>query len=178
MTAIGTVKADNPRLTCRSGGDRSPARIIIDPGLEVDKDACVLSVPPPTILVTRKTPGGDTGRVREKEEKKSSLLRKGIRIIEYEGEKVDLAWLMKELGAMGLVSLLIEGGSSLNSYCLEQGIVDKVMFFIAPKIIGGRDSFSAVGGKSFRKLADAYRIKETRVRRIGDDFLIEGYLRH
>ena len=178
MTAIGTVKADNPRLTCRTGGDRSPARIIIDPGLEVDKDACILSIPPPTILVTQKAPKGDTGHGRKKEEKKSSLLRKGISIVEYEGEKVDLTWLMRKLGAMGLVSLLIEGGSSLNAYCLEQGVVDKVMFFIAPKIIGGRDSFSAVGGMSFRKLADAYRIKDTKIRRIGDDLLIEGYVQH
>jgi diaminohydroxyphosphoribosylaminopyrimidine deaminase/5-amino-6-(5-phosphoribosylamino)uracil reductase len=178
MTAIGTVKADNPRLTCRSGGDRSPARIIIDPNLEVDMDACVLSVPPPTVLVTRKAPGSAMGRVREKEEKKRSLLRKGIRFVEYEGEKVDLTWLMCELGGMGLVSLLIEGGSSLNSYCLEQGVVDKVMFFIAPKIIGGKGSFPAVGGMSFKRLQDAYRIKDINIRRIGDDILIEGYVQH
>lgn len=105
-------------------------------------------------------------------------MRKGIRFIEYEGEKVDLTWLMKELGKMGIISLLIEGGSSLNSYCLERGIVDKIMFFIAPKIIGGKESFPAVGGKSFRKLEDAYFIKDIKIRRIGSDILIEGYVQH
>lgn len=181
MTAIGTVKADNPRLTCRSGEERSPARIIIDPDLEIKMNACVLSTPPDTIVVTRKAllksrKPGVTGQSPEREEKKRSLLRKGIRIIEYEGEKVDLPWLMKGLGSTGIISLLIEGGSSLNSYCLENGIVDKVMFFIAPKIIGGRQSFPAVGGGSFRKLQEAHRIKDLRVRRIGDDILIEGYV--
>jgi len=183
MTAIGTVKADNPRLTCRSGEERSPARIIIDPDLEIKMNACVVSTPPDTIVVTRKA--GIKGRKPEvmsqspeREEKKGSLLRKGIRFIEYEGEKVDLTWLMKELGKLGIISLLIEGGSSLNSYCLESGIVDKIMFFIAPKIIGGKESFPAVGGRSFRKLEDAYLIKDIKIRRIGNDILIEGYVQH
>jgi diaminohydroxyphosphoribosylaminopyrimidine deaminase/5-amino-6-(5-phosphoribosylamino)uracil reductase len=183
MTAIGTVKADNPRLTCRSGEERSPVRIIIDPDLEIKMNACVVSTPPDTIVVTRKA--GIKGRKQdvmsqspEREEKKRSLLRKGIRFIEYEGEKVDLTWLMKELGKMGIISLLIEGGSSLNSYCLERGIVDKIMFFIAPKIIGGKESFPAVGGRSFRKLEDAYLIKDINIRRIGNDILIEGYVQH
>ena len=174
MTAIGTVKADNPRLTCRTGDDRSPVRVIIDPSLDIRPDACVLSIPPDTILVTRRQKAG--GQKPEAADKKKMLLGKGIGIIEYEGEKVDLRWLMKELGRTGITSLLIEGGSSLNSYCLENNIVDKVMFFIAPKIIGGRDSFPAVGGRSFRRLEEAFRLKDLKIGRIGEDILIEGYL--
>jgi diaminohydroxyphosphoribosylaminopyrimidine deaminase/5-amino-6-(5-phosphoribosylamino)uracil reductase len=56
--------------------------------------------------------------------------------IEYQSEELDLKWLMNKLGRLAIASVLIEGGSSLGSYCLEAGIVDKVMFFIAPKIIG------------------------------------------
>ena len=84
---------------------------------------------------------------------------------------------METLGKMEITSVLIEGGSSLNAHALEDGIVDKVLFFIAPKIIGGRDSFPSVGGKTFRKLEEAYRLKDTKIRRVGEDFLIEGYLR-
>ena len=179
MTAIGTVKADNPRLTCRSGKDRNPVRIVIDPDLDIDINSCVLSTPPDTILVIRQA--ADKGQQRtgghaEKEEKKNTLLRKGVRFIEYEGAKVDLVWLIKRLGRMGMISLLIEGGSSLNAYCLDNGIVDKVMFFIAPRIIGGKDSFPSVGGSSFKKLGDAYRLRDVRTRKIGDDILIEGYV--
>ena len=83
---------------------------------------------------------------------------------------------MKKLGEMGIASVLIEGGSSLNSHALEYGIVDKVMFFIAPKIIGGRESYPAVGGKPSKNFPDAYRIKDIKINRIGGDILIEGYL--
>jgi diaminohydroxyphosphoribosylaminopyrimidine deaminase/5-amino-6-(5-phosphoribosylamino)uracil reductase len=84
---------------------------------------------------------------------------------------------MEKLGEMEITSVLIEGGSSLNAHALEDGVVDKVIFFIAPVIIGGRESFPAVGGKTFRRLEDAYRIKNVRIKRIGEDLLIEGYLR-
>jgi diaminohydroxyphosphoribosylaminopyrimidine deaminase/5-amino-6-(5-phosphoribosylamino)uracil reductase len=111
-------------------------------------------------------------------EKKRVLLHRGAQIIEYGGDKVDMKWLMKELGGMGIISVLVEGGSSLNSYCLESGVVDKVMFFIAPKIIGGKSSFPAVGGRSFRRLEEAYRIHDISVKRIGEDILVEGYIRN
>ena len=67
------------------------------------------------------------------------MREKGISFIKYQGENLDLKWLMHELGKRAITSLLVEGGSSLSSNCLEAEIVDKVMFFIAPKIIGGRE---------------------------------------
>ncbi len=179
MTAIGTVKADDPQLTARiksSRGQaaRSPKRIVIDPELEMPMDAKVLQTPPETILVTQST----ERRTRNTEKKKKALIDKGVNIIEYKSAKLDLKWLMKKLGEMNITSLFIEGGSSLNSHALEDGIVDKVMFFIAPKIIGGKESFPAVGGKAFRRLAEAYQLKDIKLRRIGEDILIEGYLKN
>jgi diaminohydroxyphosphoribosylaminopyrimidine deaminase/5-amino-6-(5-phosphoribosylamino)uracil reductase len=170
MTAVGTVKADNPRLTCRIRGGKNPIRIIIDPGLETDPDANVLCIPPETTIVTR-SQVSETQRRKER-----AFEEKGIGIIHFDGEKVDLPWLMKELGGTGISSLLIEGGSSLNSYCIESGIVDKVMFFIAPKIIGGKDSYAAIGGKTFRSLQEAHRVRNLTTRKIGEDILIEGYI--
>jgi diaminohydroxyphosphoribosylaminopyrimidine deaminase/5-amino-6-(5-phosphoribosylamino)uracil reductase len=176
MTAIGTVKADNPRLTCRIKEGRSPVRIIIDPALEIGPGSNVLCTPPDTIIVTAKQGPGTADKESETGLKKKLLREKGIRLIEYEGEKADLPAVMKELGRMGIISLLVEGGSSLNSYCLKSGIVDKVMFFIAPKIIGGKESFAAVGGKAFRTLQEAHRLRNVRVKKYGEDFLIEGYI--
>lgn len=168
MTAIGTIKADNPQLTVRiKKKAKNPKRIIIDPHLEIPLDAKVLDVPPETIIVAKSS---------ALEESASILLNRGVRIIEYEDERLDLDWLMKRLGEMKVTSVLIEGGSSLNAYAFEDGIVDKVMFFIAPKIVGGRESFPAVGGKSFRKLEEAYRLKDVKVKRIGEDILVEGYV--
>lgn len=166
MTAIGTVKADNPSLTARIKGGKNPVRIVIDPHLEIPVDANLIKVPPQTIIVTR-----------ARNRKADYLLKSGIKLV-YFKNLLDLNWLLQSLGKTGIASVLIEGGSSLNAYALSAGIVDKVMFFIAPKIIGGRDSFPAVGGKSFRRLEDAYRIKDLKVMRIGDDFLMEGYIRN
>jgi diaminohydroxyphosphoribosylaminopyrimidine deaminase/5-amino-6-(5-phosphoribosylamino)uracil reductase len=176
LTAIGTVKADNPRLTCRTGRNKSPLRIVIDPDLDIALDSCVLETPPGTVIVTRKS-GTGSHRRPANEDKRKKLLERNVQLLEYEGEKVDLPLLMRDLGGRGIISLLVEGGSSLNSYCLEGGIVDKVMFFIAPKIIGGRASFAAVGGDAFRRLSEAHMIRDMRTRRIGDDLLVEGYLK-
>jgi diaminohydroxyphosphoribosylaminopyrimidine deaminase / 5-amino-6-(5-phosphoribosylamino)uracil reductase len=164
MTAIGTVKADNPRLTARIKGGKNPKRIVIDPKLEVPLNADVLQSPAETIIVTR-----------TKNNKSINLELSGSKLI-YFKDKLELNWLMKRLGEAGIMSVLLEGGSSLNAYALKDGVVDKVMFFIAPKIIGGKDSFTPVGGNFFRRLEEAYRIKDMRVKHIGEDILIEGYI--
>src|SRR4030042_2056276 len=175
LTAIGTVKADDPELTARIRGGKSPQRIIIDPNLEIPLDAKVLQLPPQTVLIARKSVVSSQQSVVA--EKKKALSDKGIHIIEYDGDKVHLQWLMKKLGEKEITSLLIEGGSSLNAYALESGIVDKAMFFMAPKIIGGSKSFPAVGGRTFRRLEEAHLLRDVRVKRVGEDILIEGYIR-
>jgi len=162
LSAIGTVRADNPRFTARIRGGTDPVRVIIDPELETPEGSHVLSCPPRTILVTKKT-------VKRTEQLKEA----GVEFIHFE-ETLDLDELMKTLGRMGITSVMIEGGSSLASYALNSGIVDRVMYFIAPKIIGGMDSYPAVGGRGHRKIEEAIRIRDMTVRRIGEDVLIEG----
>jgi diaminohydroxyphosphoribosylaminopyrimidine deaminase/5-amino-6-(5-phosphoribosylamino)uracil reductase len=174
ITAIGTVKADDPELTARVKGGKNPLRIIIDPDLEIPLQSKVLNVPPHTIIVTKRQ--GFNSQKPENTENEKILLDKGIEIIEYEGEKADLQWLMKRLGERQIISALIEAGSSFNACALEEGIVDKVMFFIAPKIIGGRESFPAVGGKTFRRLEEAYYLRDIKIRRVGEDILVEGHI--
>jgi diaminohydroxyphosphoribosylaminopyrimidine deaminase/5-amino-6-(5-phosphoribosylamino)uracil reductase len=83
---------------------------------------------------------------------------------------------MEQLGRMGLTSVLIEAGSSFNAGALTAGVVDKVVFFIAPKIIGGRASLPVVGGESFLKLEDALNISDVVVRKVGGDIMVEGYI--
>lgn len=162
MTAIGTVKADNPELTARIRGGRDPLRVIIDPDLETPQGYKVLMTPPETILVTRS--GGSRA---------DELQASGIRLLRYEGQ-LDMRWLMRELASMGIVSVLAEGGASFNWHCLDEGIVDRAIFFIAPKIIGGKESFPCIGGKTFRRLENSIMLKEMKTRRVGDDLMIEG----
>jgi diaminohydroxyphosphoribosylaminopyrimidine deaminase/5-amino-6-(5-phosphoribosylamino)uracil reductase len=168
LTAVGTVKADNPELTARINGGRNPKRIVIDPNLETPLNYKIFNVPPETIVVT-KNGQSTTGKGQE-------LKSKGIKILEYEGEKVDFKWLMRKLGGMGIISVMIEGGSSLNASALLSGVVDKAVFFIAPKIIGGKESIPVIGGNIFLKLEDALRLKHISVKIVGDDIMIEGYM--
>ena len=170
MTAVGTVKADNPELTSRTGCGRQPVRIIIDPGLETPVDYRVFKLPPETIFVIRDG-AANASKIAE-------LQERGVQFIEYEGRKVDMNWLMARLGGIGITSILIEAGSSFNAACLIGSVVDKVVFFIAPKIICGRNSIPVVGGESFIKLDDALRISDLQVSMVGEDVMIEGYIKH
>ena len=171
LTAIGTIKADDPLMTVREVRQQRinrPLRIVIDPNLDIPVESRILSTPPDTMIVAQES---------LEEEKKGYIIQKGGRILEYPGERLDLKWLMGRLGQEGIISVLIEGGSSLNAHALNDGIVDKVLFFIAPKIIGGRESYPAVGGRTYRCLDEPYRLMDIRVRKIGEDILVEGYLK-
>lgn len=168
LTGIGTVEADDPQLTCRASGFRgiNPVRVVIDPSLRISPRARVLDTPPETMIVTK-----------TRNDKSRALEDSGVRLIHYKRE-LDLDWLMRRLAGMEIMSVLVEGGSTLNAHALNGGIVDRVMFFIAPKIIGGEESYPAVGGPGSlaRTLAGAYRIKDMRARLVGEDILIEGDL--
>ncbi|HEB01800.1 MAG TPA: bifunctional diaminohydroxyphosphoribosylaminopyrimidine deaminase/5-amino-6-(5-phosphoribosylamino)uracil reductase RibD [Nitrospirae bacterium] len=177
ITAIGTVKADDPQLTARGkgplfrdrGGRNGPVRVVIDPRLEVPIGSKILDGLPETVIVTSKDV------TAKKSGKAQKLIKSGIKIINYKG-KLKLKWLLKKLGSMGVMSAMIEGGSSLNWHALDEGVVDKVSFFVAPKVIGGRKSISVVGGESFRSLGRAIKFREMKARNVGEDLLITGYL--
>jgi len=89
---------------------------------------------------------------------------------------VDLEALMRELGAREITSILAEGGSNLLGSLFEQGLVDKVIAFVAPMIIGGREAKTAVGGEGAEKIAQALRLSRVGVERFGDDVMICGYV--
>ncbi len=173
ITGIGTVRADDPRMTARGrggifshkGGPKGPVRVVIDPRLEIPLGSKILEGPPETFIVTSK----DNAKLNK-------LIKTGIKVIKYKG-KLELKWLMKKLGKMGMTSIMIEGGGSLNWHALDEGVVDKVNIFVAPKVIGGQNSISVVGGKSSRSLADALMLREMKARKVGEDLLISGYLK-
>ena len=83
---------------------------------------------------------------------------------------------MRELGRKEITSVLIEGGGEINAAALQAGIVDKLMFFIAPKLIGGKDAPGPIGGVGIARLAEAFELRDVKTTQIDTDFLIEGYL--
>ncbi len=84
---------------------------------------------------------------------------------------------MKMLGSFGITSVLIEGGAEVNASALKSGVVDKLVMFIAPKLMAGTDSLCSIGGKSPVRLNRAVMLREVTSRFVGGDFMIEGYIR-
>ena len=111
-----------------------------------------------------------------KMKKKERLKSRGIEIIQIpkRENRVDLKLLIKELGKLEIDSILLEGGGTLNFAALNDNIVDKVVAFIAPKIIGGYNSKTPVEGKGFEKMSEAIILKDIKFKRFNDDIMISG----
>ncbi len=173
MVGSGTVKADNPRLTTRLEGQetKDPVRVILDTRLSIDESAAVFN--PASDAETIIVAGEGCSS-----EKREQVERQGARVLEIEmdGNGIKLEALINRLGEMGLASLLIEGGSRVSGSALAAGIVDKICFFYAPKILGGDDGVPVCSGAGPALMKDARPIQDMTVVWIGDDVLIEGYL--
>lgn len=175
MVGIGTVLADDPMLTCRFENGRDPVRIICDSNLRIPVESNIVQTAKevPTIIATTNC---DNSADHEKNGKCHILEEKGCTIIPTKADcgHVDLCTLMLKLAEMNIDSILIEGGGELNWSALNAGIVDKVKAYIAPKLFGGRDAKTPVAGMGVPSPDDAYILKDTEIRRIGEDILIEG----
>lgn len=169
MVGVNTVIADDPELTCRIEGGRDPYRIIVDSTLRIPLNSkVVLNKDKKTIIATTK---------KADLSKKKKLIELGVDVIEINSnnEKIDLKHLIMELGKRKIDSVLIEGGGTLNFSALYENIVDKIRFYIAPKIIGGENSMSSISGQGF-KLDESINLKDISFKNIEDNFMIEGYV--
>lgn len=163
-----TVMMDDPSLTTRlEGSDRKdPIRVIVDAAEYLDTDRRVFqieSTSPTWVAVPdgRSFDGAD----------------EVLRIPPGKGG-LDLDLLMKELAAREIVTVLIEGGGTTLASAFESGIVDKVMFFVAPRIIGGHDAITAVEGDGAKRIIDAVQLDRMTSRPVGEDILIEAYVKN
>lgn len=170
LVGIGTILADDPSLTVRTGPPRgrAPLRVVLDPSLRIPTTARVLSDGQAPTLVVTTSAGTPT--------KRATLVRKGTHVVVLPARHGRISWrgLLKALGRRGIAALLIEGGAEVNASALREGVVDRLFFFLAPKILGGRDAISAVGGESPKSLREALPLKVTSVTQVGSDILVEG----
>ena len=170
MTAIGTVLADDPRLTARDAGGghvgRPRLRVVVDTDGRLPETARLLREP------------GDVLWVRG-EGASRAFDSPGMEVIDLprRARGVDLEALVDELGRRGATALLVEGGGTLLGSLFDLGLVDRVAAFIAPIVIGGADAPGPVGGTGADDLAAAARLEHTDVGRLGRDVLITGRIR-
>jgi diaminohydroxyphosphoribosylaminopyrimidine deaminase/5-amino-6-(5-phosphoribosylamino)uracil reductase len=167
------VLADDPSLTARlPSGGHDPVRIILDSRASIPLNARVLTQQSEAPTVIASTSGAPADKV-------AALRQGGAEVlIVNEGSKVDLGELMKLLGGRGIASVLIEGGAGVHGSAFSAQIVDKVAWFIAPKIIGGQDAPGPVGGMGAENLSEAAGLERVKVQLLGPDILVEGYLKY
>ena len=174
MVGINTVLKDDPQLTAREEAgqplERQPLRVVVDSYLRTPSSARLLSEPGGTIIAT--TLGAATM------ENCFESANGNVEVLDFtptpQGQ-VPMAQLLEALGQRGVASLLAEGGGLVLGTLFDEGLVDEVMAFIAPMVIGGEQAPHAVAGRGPLNLADATRLRDVRVERCGDDILVTGY---
>lgn len=174
MVGIGTVLADDPFLTTRLSAEkgRDPVRVILDSQARTPLNATILTQrsEAPTLIAT--TASAPLKRLE-------ALRQVGAEVLVVnEGARVNLNELIKMLGQREVTSILIEGGAEVHGSALTAKIVDKVVWFIAPKIIGGRDAPGPVGGMGVGDLSVAAELERVKVNTLGSDLCVEGYIRY
>ena len=176
MVGANTVLIDNPHLTTRCCGGKGgtirkqPLRVIVDGKGRTPPTAQVFNEPGNTLLVW--------GRKATSEER-SAFKQAGAELLEITSSKqgaIDLAALLKLLGERGITSILVEGGGVLFGSLFDHGLVDKVVSFIAPIIIGGSRAKVAVSGEGVDKVADSIKLRNVSVKRLGEDLMVSGYI--
>ncbi len=174
MVGSGTVNTDDPRLTTRlaGGGGRDPVRIVFDGSLTTSPQATLYtqSSEAKTVLVTA---SDHTEKVLQ------HYRALGVEIIQVPrtADGLNLPAAMVELGKMNLQYLLLEGGSILGGAMMRADLVDRVMIFVTPKIIGG-DGYSLLSGEGVASISDTWSLINLRARQIDTDILIEGEVQH
>jgi len=175
MAGVNTVLSDDPELTARSCGGKGgtvrahPLRVIVDSKGRTPLTARVLTAPGKTLLVL--------ARLVQQEEREA-FAQADAELLELPSEEglVDLKKLFKVLGEQGITSVLVEGGGILLGSLFDSKLVDKVVAFIAPIIIGGKEAKTAVSGRGVDRVADSLRLERVRMERLGDDVVVSGYV--
>jgi diaminohydroxyphosphoribosylaminopyrimidine deaminase/5-amino-6-(5-phosphoribosylamino)uracil reductase len=171
---VGTIIADDPLLTDRSGHPRRRPllRVIVDSRLRLPLESRLVKSAHEDVLVICSL---------AEEKKKQTLREHGIRVEQLPPATPDgrpnMGRLVALLGELEITSLLIEGGAMINWAALHSGIVDKVFLYYAPKILASSGAVPFATASGFKNMSEAAYIKSIRLHRFGEDFAVEGYLR-
>ena len=168
MVGINTVLKDNPKLDTRLIKGTEPIKLIIDTELKIPPKSNVLKKPLTVIIACSE---------RAPKAKMKRLESHGTRLIKTKTIKgqVDVKKVMKAIIKMGYYNILLEGGSQINASMIREKLVDKVMLFTSPKILGN-DGVGVIGTLGINELDKVIHIKDVNYKKIGKDMLVEGYL--
>lgn len=174
MVGINTVIEDNPMLTSRVDGGKNPIRIVVDSSLKIDINANVVQdKSAKTIIAT--TDKADKDKILKLQAQDVDV----IVVDKDENDKVDIEKLLdilgqQNIGQQNICSILVEGGATLSGSFVAKKLVDKVYFFIAPKIVGGKEAKTPVAGTGILNLQEALALKDIQIEKLEEDILIIG----
>ena len=169
MVGINTVIEDNPMLTARVDGGKNPIRIVVDSSLKIDINANVVQdKSAKTIIAT--TDKADKDKILKLQAQDVDV----IVVDKDKNDKVDIEKLLDILGQQNICSILVEGGATLSGSFVARKLVDKVYFFIAPKIVGGKEAKTPVAGTGILNLQEALALKDIQIEKLEEDILIIG----
>lgn len=163
-----TARTDNPILTARlPSSTHYPTRVVISRSGEIPSDLQLLREPGQVIVACSET--ADLSAMRKLGSAGAHILT----LRETDGRLL-VADLLKSLGKMDHLSVLVEGGGEVAAAALEERVVDKIVYFYSPRLIGGRNAVTAVGGIGVPSVSDAIRLENVMIRRLGEDIVIEA----
>tara|TARA_Y100000294_G_C8566455_1_gene341044 strand:- start:1355 stop:2425 length:1071 start_codon:yes stop_codon:yes gene_type:complete len=167
MIGINTITRDNPLLDSRLIKGKNPIKVIVDSTLKISEKSKVLKDPSKVIIATTK---------KALKKKIDKLHQKGVTVLILKPKKglVDLKELIKELGKSEITSIMIEGGAELSGNAIKEGIVNKILMFTAPKLIG--NGLGPIKNLGIKKVNKAIKLKNISTKNIGKDILVIGYL--
>jgi len=172
LVGIGTVLKDNPLLSYRGSVENSsqPIRIVVDSSAKIPIECTLLKTTKNIRTIIAVTKNAVASKLKK-------LTNAGVEVLltESYSDRVNLDDLLNKLGSMGITSVLVEGGGELNASFIASHLVDKLLIFIAPKIIGGAQAVSFVQGKGIAHLRDCYLCEQPKLKRFGEDILLETY---
>ena len=169
MVGINTVIEDNPMLTARVDGGKNPIRIVVDSSLRIDINANVVQDKSAKTIVAT-TDKADKDKILKLQAQDVDV----IVVDKDENDKVDIEKLLDILGQQNICSILVEGGATLSGSFVAKKLVDKVYFFIAPKIVGGKEAKTPVAGTGILNLQEALALKDIQIEKLEEDILIIG----
>jgi len=168
MVGVNTVLRDNPRLDTWFSA-KQPVKIIVDSNLSTPENANIFAQNSRVIIITLPSRPGQETENRKRLFKKAKV----IEVKEKSGQ-INLRDALRKIAQLQITNIIVEGGGTLVGSLFDERLVDKILFFISPKIIGGKDAISSVMGKGVRRVDQAIKLRDLKIRRFGEELLVEA----
>jgi len=171
MVGVNTVLRDNPSLNAWLPGKKL-IKIVVDSNLSISENSNIFAKDSQVIIITLASRPG-----QETENRKRLAAKARIIEVKEKAGQINLRDALKRLARLQISNIIVEGGGTLIGSLFDERLVDKILFFISPKIIGGKDAVSSVMGNGVKRVDQAIKLRDLKIRRFGEELLVEASVR-